>query len=148
MNKIKVIFATALMLCAVGAEAQQIMRGEISPAVYGNVKTDASGYLYTTVAPAGSVSASGAVTDRSGTITLGGTAQVIMAANTARRYLFIQNVSDTTMWCNFTTTAVANQPSMQLIPGASFVMEASFISTEAISCIGATTAKAFTAKEG
>lgn len=90
----------------------------------------------------------GTVTDRSGTITLGGTAQTIMAANSSRKYLLIQNTSDTTMWCNFTTTAVATQPSFNLIPGATFTMEGSFVSTELISCIGATTAKIFTAKEG
>jgi hypothetical protein len=70
-----------------------------------------------------------------------------MAANTSRKYLFIQNVSDTTMWCNFTTAAVADQPSFQLITGASFTMEGTAITTEAVSCIGATTGKSFTAKE-
>ena len=89
----------------------------------------------------------GTMTDRSGTITSGGTAQTIMAANANRKYLLIQNSSDTAMWCNFTTTAVASQPSFTLIAGASFVMENNAISTEAISCIGATTGKIFTAKE-
>lgn len=89
----------------------------------------------------------GTLTDRSGTITSGGTAQTIMAANATRRYLLIQNSSDTAMWCNFTTTAVASQPSFTLIAGASFVMENNAVSTEAISCIGATTGKIFTAKE-
>ncbi len=89
----------------------------------------------------------GTLTDRSGTITLGGTAQTIMASNATRKYLFIQNTSDTTMWCNFTTTAVATQPSFNLSPGAVFVMEGTAVSTELVSCIGATTAKIFTAKE-
>ncbi len=87
------------------------------------------------------------ITNRSGTITSGGTAQTIMSANATRKYLLIQNTSDTTMWCNFTTTAVATQPSFQLIPGASFTMEGLAVSSEAISCIGATTGKIFTAKE-
>jgi hypothetical protein len=42
---------------------------------------------------------------------------------------------------------VASQPSFSLIAGASFVMESNAVSTEAISCIGATTGKIFTAKE-
>lgn len=102
----------------------------------------------TTITNAVPVKAStGTITNRSGTITSGGTAQTIMAANSTRLYLFIQNTSDTIMWCNFTTTAVATQPSFSLIPGASFVMEGTAVSTEAVSCIGATTGKIFTAKE-
>lgn len=90
----------------------------------------------------------GAVTDRSGTITLGGTAQQAMASNATRRFLFLQNTSDTDLWFNFTTVAVADQPSAKLTPGAVFIMEGGFVSTEAISIIGATTSKSFTAKEG
>jgi hypothetical protein len=89
----------------------------------------------------------GTMTDRSGTITSGGAAQTIMSANANRKYLLIQNSSDTIMWCNFTTTAVASQPSFSLIAGASFVMESNAVSTEAISCIGSITGKIFTAKE-
>lgn len=93
------------------------------------------------------IPSSGTLTNRSGTITTGGTAQTIMAANTSRRYLLIQNVSDTTMWCDFGTTAVQNQPSIQIIAGANFFMQNNAISTELVSCVGATTGKAFTAKE-
>lgn len=92
--------------------------------------------------------ATGALTDRSGTITTGGTAQQAMAANATRKYLLIQNSSDTAMWFNFTTTAVADSPSFYLSPnGGSFVQEGSFVSTEAISIICATTGKKWTAKE-
>lgn len=144
--KFKSLMLIACMLVATVCSAQSIMRGEITPANYGNIKTDSSGYLYT-IATATTAPSTGTLTDRSGTITLGGTAQTIMAANATRKYLLIQNTSDTTMWCNFTTAAVATQPSFNLIPGASFVMEGTAISTEAVSCIGATTAKIFTAKE-
>lgn len=89
----------------------------------------------------------GTITDRSGTITSGGTAQQLMASNANRSYLFIQNISDIDLWFNFTTTAVAAQPSIRLVPGASFVLEGTFVSTELISIFGATTSKAFTAKE-
>lgn len=54
---------------------------------------------------------SGAPTDRSGTITSGGVAQQAMAANSARRYLFIQNVSGGDLWYSTIGTAVQNQPS-------------------------------------
>jgi hypothetical protein len=89
----------------------------------------------------------GTFTNRSGTITTGGTSQQIMAGNVARRYLFIQNVSDTAMWCNFTTAATIDQPSIQILPGASFIMEGSAVTTEAVNCIGAVTGKSFTSKE-
>ena len=144
MNKL--LIALAFTFVSLSAGAEQIMRGEISAGSYGNVKTDSNGYLYTT-ASASPPPAVGTMTDRSGSITLGGTAQVIMASNATRKYLFIQNTSDTTMWCNFTTTAVSSQPSIMIIAGASFVMEGSIISTEAVSCIGSTTGKVFTAKE-
>lgn len=89
------------------------------------------------------------LTDRSGTITAGGTAQQAMAALATRKYLMLQNVSDTAMWFNFTTTAVADSPSHFLSAnGGSFVMEGSFVSTEAISIICATTGKKWSAKEG
>lgn len=85
--------------------------------------------------------------DKSGTIAAGGTAQVVAAARPGRAYLFIQNVSDSDMWVNFGATAVAAQPSIKLVAGASFVMEAGIVCDQAISVICATTGKAFTAKE-
>lgn len=94
-----------------------------------------------------SVSSKGSVTDRSGTITSGGVAQTLMSANAARKYLMIENTDNTNLWFNFTTTAVQGQPSCLLLPNSAFVMEDAFVSTEAISIIGATTAKSFSAKE-
>lgn len=92
--------------------------------------------------------ATGALTDKSGTITSGGASQVLAAANTSRKYFFVLNLSAENLWINFTTAAAATQPSIKLIPGSSFVMEDSFISTEAINILGATTASPFCAKEG
>lgn len=91
----------------------------------------------------------GTLTDRSGTIAVNATAQSMMAANSSRRYLFIQN-NDTvsTLWFNFTTTAVQSQPSIKLVPGASFTQEGSYVSTEAISVIGPLATQIYTAKEG
>lgn len=92
--------------------------------------------------------ATGTLTDGSGTITTGGTAQLVFAANPNRRYLLIQNQSSGVLWFNWTATAVEGQPSAQLAAnGGSFVMESGFVSTEAISIIGATTGQAFTAKQ-
>ena len=84
--------------------------------------------------------------DLSGTITLGGTAQVLSPLR-PRKYLFIQNISDTDMWINFTVPAVASQPSIKLSPGDSATFD-TLVSSEVVSLYCATTGKAFTAKEG
>lgn len=135
-------------MCSAFAQTS-VMRGEVSAGVYTNVSVNSSGQLQTVGVATGTtiIPYKGTVTNRSGTITTGGTSQQIMAANASRRYLMIQNVSDTVMWCNFTTAAVLDQPSFQLVPGATFLMEASSVSTEAIQCIGSVTGKSFTAKE-
>ena len=90
----------------------------------------------------------GTLTDRSGTITTGNTAQQLAPINPTRSYLFIQNNSSGDLWFNFTANAVIGQPSVRLAAGASFVMETGTVSDEVISIIGATTNQAFTAKEG
>lgn len=94
----------------------------------------------------------GALTDKSGSITLGGTAQTIAAANQNRRYFLIQNISDTALWVNFGTTAVADQPSIKLGPdsgsgGGTLVFEGNFCPNGLVSLIGATTGKKFVCKE-
>ena len=65
--------------CAVVVQGQGA-----TPSTYNNISVDANGALLVggTTAPA-----QGTVTDRSGTITLGGTAQTIMAANANRKLL-------------------------------------------------------------
>lgn len=90
----------------------------------------------------------GALTDRSGTITTGGTSQQIMAANANRRYLAIQNNSSGDLWFNFNAASTIGEPSFRLTAGSSFVMESGFISTDSVTIIGATTGQTFTAKEG
>ena len=85
--------------------------------------------------------------NRSGTITSGGTAQQLCAANAARKRLFIQNVSTGLLWINFTTTAVQDQPSFRLEPYDTWFEEGSSCTVEAVSIIGATTGQAWTAKE-
>lgn len=100
--------------------------------------------------------AGGPLTDRSGTITTGGAAQQLAAANTARRYLLIQNLSTGVLWVNLTGTAAVGQPSIALKAcavandgtGGAIVFEGSFIPTGAVSILGATTGQAYSAREG
>lgn len=95
------------------------------------------------------MSARGSLTNRSGTITLGGTAQALAAANSDRSYLFIQNLSQGPLYVDFDgTTAVQTQPSTLIPAGASLTASAEdFCPTGAISIIGPTTGQAFVAKE-
>lgn len=87
-------------------------------------------------------------TDRSGSITLGGTAQTIAAVNGRRTYLIVQNISDTTMWLNLGGTATAGSGSFLLAAnGGSYAAEGSAIPSGAVSILCATTGKEFTAKE-
>lgn len=91
----------------------------------------------------------GPLTDCSGTITAGGTAQTLVAANTGRQYLFIQNVdASEDLWFNYTTAATADKPSIRLAPRESYESSGGFVSTELVSVIAATTGHKYTAKEG
>lgn len=92
--------------------------------------------------------ASGGVTDRSGAITVGGTQQTLAAVKLDRKYLLIQNVdASEEMWINFTTTAVADKPSIKIPAGGGFVMEGSYVTSELVSVVAATTGHKWTAKE-
>lgn len=82
----------------------------------------------------------------SGTITSGGTAQVLSAGNNNRRYLLVQNISDITMWVNELGVATADTPSIQLVAGASLELVGPQ-AAGAWSIIGATTGKKFVARE-
>lgn len=93
-------------------------------------------------------SSRGTLTDYSGSITTGGTAQTPLPANSNRVYLLIQNTSTDDLYFNFTATAITDSPSVLLKSGEALVMESTFVSTEAISIIGATTGQTFTIKEG
>lgn len=118
-----------------------VIQGETAPGVYTNIKSDANGYLYA-FSPV-----QGIVVNKSGTIAAASTSQTLAVANTARKYIFIQNVSSGDLWINFTGAATIGQPSIQLTPGSRFVMEIGFVSTEQINIIGATLGQAYTVKE-
>lgn len=90
----------------------------------------------------------GSLTDRSAAITLGATRQAVCSANLSRSYFLFVNISDTTMWINFGTNAVADEPSIPISAGGSFVMEAGWVSSERVDVICATTGKKYVAKEG
>ena len=85
-------------------------------------------------------------TDKSGSITTGGTAQVLAAANTARIALSGQNIDATAdLWINeIGGTAAANTAgSFKVAAGCTF----SISTNRAISIVGATTGQKFTATE-
>jgi len=90
----------------------------------------------TSVLPAG--------TNRSGTITAGGTAQTLAPANANRRFLKGQNLSSADLWINeLGGTAAASQPSYRIPAGSTFSVNTS----QAVSIFGATTGQAFSATE-
>jgi hypothetical protein len=89
----------------------------------------------------------GTLTDRSGTAT--GASTVLMATNSARKFLFIQVTGTKGIWINFTTAATALTPSIFIAPNTVFQMEGSFVSTEAINVIrDSSPNQTYTAKEG
>lgn len=100
----------------------------------------------------------GSLTERSGSIALGGTSQQLMAANSARTYLLIQNPATTagqgvtaeTLFIRFGATGatVNTGTSIELVAGGSYEMAGSFVSTQAVQVIAATTAHKFIASEG
>lgn len=109
------------------------------------LRTDPVGRLVVAVTPS-----QGALTDGSGSITVGGTSQVAFAANTARKYLLVQNLHATEdLWVHFGSAATTDQPSIKLVPGAALLMDGGgFTSTQAVHVVAATTAHKFTAKQG
>lgn len=92
---------------------------------------------------------SGASTNRSVTITTGGTAQQAAAALSTRKYLFIQNPSGSggTLWFNTLATAVAASPSIELVAGASYENPAHFCPTGTVSVIHSVTNALITVRE-
>lgn len=85
----------------------------------------------------------------SGTITLGGAAQQVMAQNLNRTHFFFQNVSDTDMWIRWTTGNASAGAGSVLIRagGGAYENSETFCPTGAISVFCATTGKEFTATE-
>lgn len=84
------------------------------------------------------------LTDASGTITAGGTAQTALVAQAARKALQLQNISAGDLWYRFTgTAAVAGTGSFKLASGAYWESDAGNCPNGALSIIGATTGQQF-----
>lgn len=144
----KIFIGLVLALSVVGIRAQatviQCDPNATGSSAYPNVACSAGGALSVSTARSGT----GTLVDRSGTITTGGTSQQVAAANAGRNYIFIQNTSAGNLYINFGAAASVTVGSILLLPNASYVMEASYISTQVINIIGATTAQSYIAKEG
>ena len=88
--------------------------------------------------------ANAAPTNRSGSITTGGAAQVAMAALSTRKGYFFQNISSEIMWGSFTGTAAPDTVgSFEILPRGS-IRSTSVCETTALSIYGATTGKKYT----
>ena len=85
-------------------------------------------------------------TDASSTITTGGTAQTILAANTDRTGISFQNTSDTDMYLNTTGIATEGAGSYLIKAGGTYVTDYGAKDSQAVSLLCATTGKAFTCK--
>lgn len=112
------------------------------------VSRDSIRAVYETLAGGGVSAAgigSGTAANKSGSITTGGTAQVLAAANTARTMLVGQNISSGDLWINeIGGTATADTAGSYRVPsGAGFQVNTAL----AISIVGATTGQKFTATE-
>lgn len=92
----------------------------------------------------------GSLTNRSGTITSGGTAQNAAAALSTRVYFFLLNPATETeiLWFSTVATAVAASPSIPLYPGQSFEFNGTFCPSGAVSVIAATTGHVWIGREG
>jgi len=85
--------------------------------------------------------------NKSGTITTGGTAQTLSAANSARNGFWIQNQSAGSLWIYELGAATQASPSLEIKPGQLYEYPAGGVPASAISIIGATTGQVFAARE-
>ena len=92
-------------------------------------------------------SANATPTDKSGSITTGGSAQVAMAALSTRKGYFFQNISSEVMWGSWVGTAAPNTAGSFHIQPNGILRNTTPCETTALSIYGATTAKVFTAWE-
>lgn len=111
---------------------------------------DGSGNLIssTNPLPVAGIQSTGTRTDRSSTITAGGSAQTLMAARAARNGYYVQNQSTGNLWINDKgSAATADQNSLLIAPGLTYESAPNDRPVAAISIIGATTGQAFNAGE-
>lgn len=89
---------------------------------------------------------SGPVTDKSGTIATGETAQTVSAANAERRFFLLQNISDTDMYVGVGYTPTVGSGLLIAKNGGTLTCD-SFVPIEEIKVICASSGKKFTAFE-
>lgn len=86
--------------------------------------------------------------DGGGTITTGGTSQVIFAANESRRSFEFQNTSDTVMYLDFGQAATSTLTrSFTVAAGGFYVHPSNLCYTTSVTVLCATTGKTFVAKQ-
>lgn len=117
------------------------------------IKPNADGSITASTGPPATAN----YTNKSGAITLGGTAQTLSAINTTRKRIIIENPCTATsqgiataenLFINFTTAAsIAGGNSFELVACGSFDSGSGPVSTELISVIAATTNHKWIAKE-
>lgn len=101
----------------------------------------------------------GSLTERSGSMTTGGTSKQMMAANASRKYLIIHNPSTIAgqniaalepLFIRFGAVAagVNNGTAFELGSGGYFIQENAFVGTDAIQVNAATTSHRWIAAEG
>lgn len=88
-----------------------------------------------------------ALTNISGTVTAGGTAQNAAAANAARVGFWIMNLSAGDLWISTLAAAAASQPALKLTAGTYYEAPPGGAGTGAISVFGATTGQAWAGRE-
>lgn len=83
-------------------------------------------------------------------ITTGGTHQQVFASNASRKYLLIQNISDTDMYLGLGFNPSNTTPAGLLLAksGGGIVFESSYIPTSEVRIVCATTGKRFVALQG
>lgn len=86
--------------------------------------------------------------DISGSITAGGVAQVLTAADKHMEGFEIQNISNGDLWFNeIGIPAVIGMGSFKLAPGAAYELPPNSKAVEGVSIIGAMTGQAYTARK-
>jgi hypothetical protein len=124
-----------------------IVTGYLSQLVNSGIKLLVGGSAVSSSNPLPVQNANAAPTDRSSTITTGGSAQVAMAALSTRKAYFLQNISSEVMWGSFTGTAAPNAAGSFPIQPNGVIRSTQACETTALSIYGATTGKVFTAWE-
>ena len=111
------------------------------------VKNGGDVVALSTTTPLPVQSANATPTDKSGSITTGGSAQVAMAALSTRKGYFFQNISSEVMWGSWVGTAAPDTAGSFPIQPNGILRNTTPCETTALSIYGATTAKVFTAWE-